>query len=463
MTAPGGLTALSIGEVGALVRSGEVSPIELTDAYLDRIEQFAWLNAYVTVSADQARQEAERAQALLAQGRWLGPLHGIPLGIKDVYDVAGVPTTGGSAQLRTNVPPRDATVTRRLRAAGAVVLGKHSTHEFAWGGTTDNAHFGPTRNPHDATRIPGGSSGGSAASVVAHTAAGGVGTDTAGSVRIPAALSGCVGLKPTYGRISMHRVLPLAPSLDHAGVLARSTLDVTLLYRAIAGYDTTDARTLRVAVEDPLPRLTEDVAGLRVGRLRGWFEELLDPCVRTALDSAVDRLTELGCRVDDVTPHATALPVPDVFLLVTSEALPWHWATFGRDRERYGHNVRGFLTGPAPTMEDVSSARERLGLHVADLLNALENVDLLLCATVAAPAPLIGATRVVVEGTELKIEAFLTRLTSIANVARLPALSLPGGLSDDGLPVGVQLIGRHLDESTLLRLGHAFEGMGGPG
>ncbi|HEY5334863.1 MAG TPA: amidase, partial [Mycobacteriales bacterium] len=215
------LTRLSISAAGALLTQGDVGAVELTEAYLERIAATEQrLNAYVTVTVELAREHAGRADRRRRTGEDVSPLCGIPLGLKDLYDVQGVPTTAGSPLPRDRVASHDSTVAGRLVSAGAVLLGKQSTHEFAWGGTTNNPHFGPTRNPHDPTRIPGGSSGGSAASVAAGSCAGAFGTDTCGSVRIPAALSGCVGFKPTYGRISLHRVVPLAPSLDHGGPLA---------------------------------------------------------------------------------------------------------------------------------------------------------------------------------------------------------------------------------------------------
>jgi len=448
---------MSIAEAAAALERRELSALELTEAYLDRIAASEpELNAYVAVTADAARAAAEQADRLLRRGGAVGALCGIPLGIKDLYDVAGVATTAGSPLLRQAVAGSDSTVAVRLRAAGAVLLGKHSTHEFAWGGTTNNPHLGPTRNPHDRARIPGGSSGGSAASVVAGSCAGAFGTDTCGSIRIPAALCGCVGLKPTFGRISLHRVVPLAYSLDHGGPLARTVRDVALLYSAVAGFDAADARTLPVAVPDVVAELESGVSGLRVGRLRGWFEDVLDPDVRCALDRASEALADAGCTVSDVLPAGTDAPVDDVFTVVAADAVPWHWATFGRDAEGYSPALRAQLAG-VPGAEAAARAREAVAVEVAALLDALRGADLLLCASVPAPAPLIGEERVNVDGHELHIEWMLTRLTSVFDAARLPALSVPFGRSRDGLPVGVQLVGRHLDEGTVLRAGRELE------
>jgi aspartyl-tRNA(Asn)/glutamyl-tRNA(Gln) amidotransferase subunit A len=457
VTAPDELTSLSIADAAELLARREVTASELTEAYLNRIaDTEPHVNAYARVSADAARTAAREADAILASGRPASPLCGIPLGIKDLYDVRGVPTAAGSPLLGHGPASGDSTVAARLRAAGAVLLGKHATHEFAWGGTTDNPHFGPTHNPHDATRIPGGSSGGSAASVVARSCAGSFGTDTCGSVRIPAALSGCVGLKPTYGRISLHRVVPLAPSLDHAGPLARTVRDAALLYAAVAGFDPADARTLPVPAPDVLSGLDDGVNELRVGRLRGWFEEVLDPEVRTALDKAAAVLRDAGCVVTDVSPRGGDAPIEDVFVVVAAEAVPWHWATFGRGAAGYSRQLATVLAD-VPSAEAAAAAREAVAEEVAALIASLADVDVLLCATVAAAAPPIGARRAVVAGRDLHIEWLLTRLTSIFDAARLPALSVPFGTTHDGLPIGVQLVGRHLDEARVLRVGRTLE------
>jgi aspartyl-tRNA(Asn)/glutamyl-tRNA(Gln) amidotransferase subunit A len=451
------LTALSISETGKLLARGELTAPELTEAYLERIAATdPELNAYVTVSADAARAAAEQAQRQLAAGSG-GPLCGIPLGLKDLYDVCGLSTTAGSPLLGHEVAGRDSTVALRLREAGAILLGKQSTHEFAWGGTTNNPHFGPTRNPRNAQRIPGGSSGGSAASVVAGSSAGAFGTDTCGSVRIPAALSGCVGLKPTFGRISLHRVVPLAYSLDHGGPLARTVRDTALLYAAVAGYDPADARTLPVEVPEVLAGLEDGVRGLRVGRLRGWFETVLDPDVRTAVDGAVAVMREAGATVTDIVPAGQDAPVDDVFAVVAGDAVPWHWATFGRNPAGYSPALAEVIGAGAPSTEAVATARETLAIEVGALVAALHDVDMLLCATVPAPAPAIGAEQIAVDGHDMSVEWMLTRLTSVFDAARLPALSVPFGTSRDGLPIGVQLIGRHLDEATVLRAGRQIE------
>jgi aspartyl-tRNA(Asn)/glutamyl-tRNA(Gln) amidotransferase subunit A len=440
----GELTRLSLVDAASAVRRGELSPVELTEAYLARIEAVdAAVHAYLTVTASRARQDARRAEREIAAGDYRGPLHGMPIGLKDLFDTADIRTTAGSALRRAHVPVADSAVAAILRAAGSVLLGKHATHEFAWGGTTDNPHYGPTRNPHDRARIPGGSSGGSAASVVSGTALAGVGTDTCGSVRIPAALCGCAGLKPTFGSIAMDGVVPLAPSLDHAGPIARTVPDVAL----VAG----------VLLARPLPVGDGDLTGLRVGVLRGWFDEILDPAVRAAVADRAAAAAGRGAAVEDVAVPDTGRVVDDVFDIVLAEAGAYHRHDFTLDPQAYGPDLRANLSVPTPTAERLAAGRLRLDRVVAGLTGALARCDALLSATVPAPAPLIGASRVDVGGHELPIEWMLTRLTSIFDVAGLPALSVPAGRNAAGLPLGVQVIGGRHQEETVLRVGAALE------
>jgi aspartyl-tRNA(Asn)/glutamyl-tRNA(Gln) amidotransferase subunit A len=437
------LTALSLLEASTAVARREVSPVELTEAYLARI--FALeplLNAFVTVVPDRARADAAAAEREIAAGRWRGPLHGMPIGLKDLFDTEGVRTTAGSALHRDRVPAVDSAVAARLRAAGAVLLGKHGTHEFAWGGTSDNPHFGAIHNPYALDRIPGGSSGGSAASVVARTSLASVGTDTCGSVRIPAALSGCVGLKPTYGLIDMTGVIPLAPSLDHAGPIARTVADAAVLLDALV-----EGRLDLDGVFD------RDVAGLRVGVLWGWFSDVLDPEVRAAVTASVARLERLGCEVvADLRPPFDTDLVDLVFEIVLAEGGAYHAEDFARSPSSYSGGLARVLSRPLPSAERLADVRAQLGRASAWVEECLTTVDALVCATEPAPAPPIGARRVEIDGHDVSIEWMLTRLTCVFNVARLPAISVPCGLTVDGLPIGVQIVTRAMDEATALAL-----------
>ena len=458
------LTRLSLVEASAALAAGTASSTALTEAYLARI--FAIdpaVNAYVTVTADRARRDARRADAELRAGHRRGPLHGLPIGIKDLFDTAGIPTTAGSALRRGHVPATDSAVAARLRRAGAVLLGKHATHEFAWGGTTNNPHYGPTRNPYALGRIPGGSSGGSAAAVVARTALASVGTDTCGSVRIPAALSGCVGLKPTYGWTDLTGTVPLAPSLDHAGPIARTPGDAALLYQVLAGNPGPDRPPAASPPADLRTGLRAGLrVGLRVGLLRGWFAKVIDPETAAAVDITAQRLAERGCVVVELDAPDVGPVVDRVFDIVRAEAGPYHREDFRRSPEAYGADLRAVLSLPPPTATELAAGRRLLDRLTGWLTGALDRadrrgpaVDVLLSATTPAPAPLIGEHRVGVGGQVLHIEWMLTRLTSIFNVAGLPALSVPVGVSRAGLPLGAQVIGRPWAETTVLSVGQA--------
>ncbi|MCA0143863.1 amidase [Blastococcus sp. LR1] len=443
----------SMAEAGERLAAGELSPVELTEVYLAAIaERDDDVNAYLTVTADRARADAVRAEQELRAGERRGPLHGVPVALKDLVETAGIRTTGGSRILADNVPERDAVLARNLRAAGTVLLGKTSTHEYAYGGTSNNPHYGPTRNPWDRDRIPGGSSGGSAAAVVSGTAPGAVGTDTCGSVRIPAALCGCVGLKPTRGRVSLDGVLELAPSLDHGGPITRSVRDAALLLDAMSGTTTAG----------PAPDAgSPDLRGTTVGVPTSYFFELVDPGVRAAVRASLDLLADAGATVREVEIGDLRPLVAAIFLRVRAEAQEVHRANFPSRRADYGADLAENLSRPAPTAEQLEAADAVIATGVASLLAAFEQVDVLATPTTPATAPLIGAERVLVAGEDLHIEEMLTGFTSVFNAAGVPALTVPCGLVD-GLPAGLQLVGPGGAETTVLRVGAAYETLRGP-
>jgi aspartyl-tRNA(Asn)/glutamyl-tRNA(Gln) amidotransferase subunit A len=449
MTADGSeLLELGLATAADLVARRQIAPLELTDAYLRRIEETdGELNAYVTVDADGARRAARARTDELATGGPRSPLHGIPIGVKDVIDTAGLRTTYGSARYASHVPAADAHVVAAARAAGAVLLGKHATHELAWGGRCDSPHFGPTRNPYDLARIPGGSSGGSAASLAAHSSLAAVGTDTAGSARIPAALSGCTGFKPTRSRLSMQGVLPLSFTRDHVGVLARTVADAALLYSALAP-----------RAQAPIDLRAEPV---RVGWLRGWPDELLEDGIRQLMAAARGALEDDGTRVVDVEVAAPADLPERILASGVTEAAALHCTAFAADPDAFGPDLAELLRLPPLGSDD--RAENAALIHDAGgaLLDALTRCDVLVCATVPVTAPLIGAEHVEIDGRVLPVEHVLTRLTSLVNVLGLPALSVPLGLVD-GLPGGLQIIGRSLDERSVLALGNRVEAVLGP-
>ena len=308
---PFDVTKLTIGRAAQLIRVRDVSPLELTEAYLGQIEHLnPILNAYITVTPDRALADARRATDEIMAGRYRGPLHGIPIALKDLFATAGIRTTAGAKFLADSVPALDSTVARKLREAGTVLLGKTNTHELAFGGTTNNPHYGPTRNPWKLDRIPGGSSGGSGAAVAAGMACGTTGTDTAASIRLPAAFNGVVGLKPTYGRVSKAGVVPVSFFFDHPGPITRTVEDSALMLEAMAGYDPDDCSTVPLPVEEYTANLRDSIRGLRVGVPRDWFFDHLDDEVRVAVEAAIVVFRDQGAAVRDVTDESSLEPRP---------------------------------------------------------------------------------------------------------------------------------------------------------
>ncbi|MEU8796461.1 amidase [Spirillospora sp. NPDC048819] len=416
---------MSLSESAAAIAAGRLSPVDLTERMLAGIEATEpHLNAYATVMAGEARAQA----AELARGVRRGPLHGVPVGVKDLIDTAGVRTAYGSPRFADHVPERDAAAVRLLKDAGAVIIGKHTTHELAWGGRTDSPFFGPTHNPYRRGHVPGGSSGGSAASVVAGTCLGAVGSDTAGSVRIPAALSGCVGYKPTRGSIPLDGVLPLAPSLDHLGVLAGTVDDAALLMSAFAAPATPPGDAAG-------PRGTP-----RVGWLGGWFDAVLAPEVRSALAATRARLEEHGVQVEDVVVPGEPRMPEAVLGRILAEAGAFHRRAFERDPGMFGPDLAELMRMAPRTAEQAGRDEAAISRMVAFVEHALGTYDVLAGATVPIVAPPIGAMTVAVAGREWPVEFVLTRLTSLFNAAGLPAVSVPVALAG-GLPVGLQLAG----------------------
>jgi aspartyl-tRNA(Asn)/glutamyl-tRNA(Gln) amidotransferase subunit A len=446
-------TDLDLVQAAAAIESGAVDPVELTEAYLARIEATEPdLNAYVTVDVDGARQAAAAAREEIAEGRYRGPLHGIPVGIKDIFDTAGLRTTYGSIRYSGHVPTSDAVVVARIRSAGAVILGKQATHEFAWGGRTDNPHFGPTRNPRDLTRIPGGSSGGGAASVVARSSLLAIGSDTAGSVRIPAALCGCVGVKPVYGWIDMAGAFPLEPELDHVGVLARTVDDAALAVGVLGGPVVAGRR----GVAPPVDRL-------RIGVLTGGSQANLDDAVRRGLGRALAALSAAGVELVEVPLDGIDERAIAILTTIKATAEAVHRSDFRDHPGSYGPDLADLLSGPAVSDQEREDARQATAGAVADLRAALGELDLLLSATVPITAPAIGAMTVWVDGESRPIEPILTRLTSIANAARWPAISVPAPPAPPGdgpadLPVGIQMLCAPGDVGALLRAANCVMG-----
>jgi aspartyl-tRNA(Asn)/glutamyl-tRNA(Gln) amidotransferase subunit A len=452
------LCQVDITKLSRLLRGKELSPLELTDAYLERIARLdPRLNSYISVQPDQARQAAGEAEAEITRGAWRGPLHGVPVGIKDLFDVAGVATTFGSKILRDNVAPSDATVVARLKAAGAVILGKHNLHEFAFGITSENPHFGVVRNPWNLERVPGGSSGGTAAAVAARLCAAGIGSDTGASIRAPASWCGAVGLKPTYGRVSRAGALPLAWSLDHAGPLTRSVADCAIVLQAIAGHDPRDPATSTEAVPDFTATLEQPVEGLRIGVPREYFFEIVEPDVERLVRAAIEVLGRLGAQVEEVSlPHVSHAQVAGN-VIMSSEAAAWHATWLNERPQDYGADVLQRIRGGllVRATEYLHSQQMR-SLIQHDFADAFERVDVILAPTAPLVAPRIGHTFEPGGPLNIPPRQIANRATVPCNLTGMPALSVPCGFSD-GLPVGLQIMGPAFSEALVLRVGAAYE------
>ncbi|HJP68235.1 MAG TPA: amidase, partial [Sphingomicrobium sp.] len=452
------ITAMNLAPLSLLVQQRKATPVELTELFLQRIEQLnPRINAYVTITAERAREDARRATDEIAAGRSRGPLHGIPIGLKDLYDTAGIRTAGGAKILADRVPSTDSTAARRLRDAGTVLLGKLNTHEFAYGVTTTNPHFGATRNPWNPEHIPGGSSGGSGAAIAAGLAAATLGTDTGGSIRIPASLCGCVGLKPTYGRVSKAGVLPLSRLLDHAGPITATVEDAALLLQVLAGYDPDDFSTVPVPVDDYAGALRGGIKGLRIGVPKNYFFDQLDDEVRAGLDVVFEVLRDLGAELVSVeVPDCSQLVLP-MFGMVNAELLAIYGEQFRTRRQDFGTDVASILDRGAPDGVSVASILELSYAVEQRFRRVLEEVDLLVTPTTPIVAPLIGQELAEYSGTREPVIFALIRCTAPFNIARLPALSLPCGFTRADLPIGLQIAGRPFAEATVLRAGHAYE------
>jgi aspartyl-tRNA(Asn)/glutamyl-tRNA(Gln) amidotransferase subunit A len=455
------LTFYSIEALAPLLRKKRISPVELLDAVLTRVNRLnPRLNAYITVAADSARADAMRAEREIARGRWRGPLHGIPISLKDNIATKDIRTTAGSTILAENIPDQDATVVRCLRRAGAVIVGKTNLHEFAYGVTTENPHYGSTRNPWDTERIPGGSSGGSAAALAAGMCFASVGTDTGGSIRIPASLCGIVGLKPTYGRVSAHGTVPLSPTLDHVGPLARTVADAAIVLRAIAGRDPRDAATLAL----PPLRLPEHLKKLpkrrRLGLPRDFFFDRLDDEVRRAVLQAAKYFERHGAQIVELSLPSLAASVEPSNHLALAEATHYHrrMGWFPARAAGYGEDVRKRLEmGADVRAVDYLRAFEMQQRVRAEFDCAFALVDAILAPVTPLPAPQLGRKMLSLGGEEEPVRAALLRLCRPANLAGLPAISVPCGFTRQGLPVGLQIIGPRCGEEIVLRLALAYE------
>jgi aspartyl-tRNA(Asn)/glutamyl-tRNA(Gln) amidotransferase subunit A len=466
-----GTSHLTIKQLSKLIASHEISCLEVVDATIERIEKMnPKLNAFITILDQSARKEAKYADSLIKQGKYLGPLHGIPISLKDLFYIKDVRSTSGSKILADFVPDHDSTITRKLREAGAIIVGTNNLHEFASGITGINPHYGPSRNPWDIARMTGGSSGGSAVAVSSGMSLASIGTDTSGSIRVPASLCGIFGLKPTYGRVSKYGVMPLAPSIDHVGPLARSTWDIAAVLQVIAGYDKMDPSSVKVPVADYLKEISssdrrssnnDSGRKFKIGIPKQFFFDMIEPKVMEIFREFVDKLH--GCGI--TTAANVGVDGTDKIFetwrsirLGESAATHDEWMS-SSSRQEYGEDVIRMLEkGQEITAVHYINALHKSRQEIKDaFLKAMSEYDALLVPTTIIPAPFLDQKEVNIEGKAIEVYLSLSKLTTVFDITGLPALNIPAGLVDSKLPVGVQLVGRPFDEASMLKIAYTYE------
>lgn len=447
------LTYLTLTEAAELIAQRKLSPIDLIQAHLDRIAELELrLNCFITQTPQAALERARQAESEIQDGDYKGPLHGIPIALKDLFETKNIRTTAGSRFFTEYVPHEDGAVVDRLHTAGAVNLGKLNMHEIALGVTNNNPHFGACRNPWKDDCTPGGSSGGSAAALAAGMCMGSLGSDTGGSIRIPAALCGVVGLKPTYGRVSLHGVMPLSWNLDHPGPMARQVGDVALLLKVIAGYDPEDPASVDVSVPDFQAQLGGGVRGWQIALAEDKFFNKADPEVLAAVHEAAQVFATFGAQVNYVEFPGAYEAAKANGLMVISDAAAFHRERLQEHPENFGVDVRQRLEdGEAYTSGEYILARRTQAITRRKFEQFFYEYDLLLTATTPIAAPLLEGPDAVEQASKL------TRFTSPFNLTGLPAISLPCGFTKRGLPIGLQIITRPWGEAALLRAAHTYE------
>lgn len=471
------LFELTIHELHDKLKKKEISSVEATKAFLSRIEAVEpRVNAFITVAAQEALQSAAEADKRIASGE-MDILTGVPLALKDIFLTQGIRTTCASKMLSNFVAPYDATSWLKLKERGAVLLGKLNQDEFAMGSSCESSAFGPTRNPWDMERTPGGSSGGSAAAIAAQEAVATLGTDTGGSIRQPASHCGCVGLKPTYGRVSRYGVIAYASSLDQVGPMARNVADCAIMLGAVAGYDSKDSTSVNLPVPDYAKSLHDDLKGLKIGLPKEFYIAGLDPDVKKAMDDAIETYRKLGAEFVEITLPHTDYAVAAYYLIATAEASS-NLARY--DGVRFGHRTKApggladmYSKSRAEGFGDEVKRRIMLGTYALssgyydayyikaqkvrtlvmhDFLKAFETVDVILTPVAPTPAFKIG------EKADDPLQMYLSDIFTIpVNLAGTCGMSVPAGFSNNGLPIGLQLVGRPFGEETILRAAHAFE------
>ena len=449
------LCYLTIAEASAGLRRKDYSPVDLTEACLERIEALdGKLHSFITITAERARAQARQAEQEFASGKGRGPLHGIPIALKDLYMTKGIRTTCHSAVLEKWVPDYDATAVLKLEEAGTILLGKLGMHEFAFGGPSVDAPFPAVRNPWNLAHIPGGSSSGSGAALAAGFCYGALGSDTGGSIRTPSAHCGIVGLKPTYGRVSRYGVVPLSWSLDHAGPMARSVEDCALLLQAIAGYDAKDAASANVPVPDFRAELREGIKGLRVGVPRaGWFNENLgvDAATETVFNQALEVLKNLGALIVELDGKPFSIARKANQTILVAEAYAYHEKTYQETPMKFGSTVRRrMLEGAFLSAADYLTAQRARSALNEQIRANFKRVDVFAVPTAPRPPDTF-------EGMDPNEQNLRPSFTNPFNLTGLPAISVPCGFTPDNLPVGLQIAAPPFEESTALRVAYSYE------
>jgi aspartyl-tRNA(Asn)/glutamyl-tRNA(Gln) amidotransferase subunit A len=453
------LLKLDITTLSNKISSKEISPTEITYELLNRIENInPEINAFITVAAEEAVEQAKQAETEIAAGRYRGPLHGVPIGLKDLIYTKGIKTTMGSGVYKDFIPDADAAVVQKLKQAGAVIIGKLNTHEFAYGSTGDISYFGAVRNPYDTSKMTGGSSSGSGAAVAAALCFGALGTDTGGSIRIPASACGIVGMKPTFGRVSKHGVYPLAHTLDHVGPMTRTVRDNAMLLGILAGYDHGDPYSVRQAGEDFTRYLGDSIRGKVIGIPSSFYFDHIEDEVKNKIDEAIALFRSLGAEVRTVDIAGLSEISWAQLKTIQSEAYAVHEKLLAANADKYHPEVleRFQVSAEAKGYEYVKAQDIRRRVQES-FRCVFESVDVLVTPTIPTLPPDIGQRGIDINGQNEPVRAALLRLTGPTNITGLPSMSIPCGFSKTGLPIGLQLIGGAFNEALLYQFAAAFE------
>ena len=453
------LYELSISEASGLLKKKELSPVDLVASHLLRIQETdEQLNSFITVLSDTSKKNATQAEKEILAGEWKGKLHGIPIGLKDLYYTKGIPTTVGSKIYENFIPEFNATVVDKLSEAGAIIIGKLQMHEFALGTTSHNPHYGPARNPWNTECVTGGSSGGSASSVSSGQCMGALGSDTGGSIRIPSALCGIVGMKPTFGRVSRYGVFPLSSSLDTVGPMTRTVEDNAIMLNAIAGHDINDSFSSEHHLSDYTSDIEKDISGIKIAHPQTYFYDVIDEEVVCLMEKASEHFMNLGAKVEPVEVPILEHTLAISGTILLSEAAEIHSENIRAKAELIGNDVKSRLQQGALTLgvDYVKSQRART-IYNQKIDDLFKTYDILISPTVATGAPPLNDTSVDINGVQELIAPLLARLTRPQNITGLPTISLPIGFTSKGLPVAMQLTAPAFQEARLYNVANQYE------